>query len=205
MIKNVLFDFGGVMVSKEWWWPVSLLEEKYSLGGWFIENKIDSLVLNFEKWLLSSNDFLSWLNSEIWDELANDLFDFWSDRSGVIYLQDMSKFIIYLQWKGYRCCLLSDTNDIHKKTNYESWFYDIFDDVILSCDIWISKKEDVITWTTKFFDYALDKLNINAVESIFIDDLQVNCDVANNAWIKTILAENPKQIIKDLGGILGLD
>jgi putative hydrolase of the HAD superfamily len=48
-------------------------------------------------------------------------------------------------------------------------------------------------------------LNIKPEESIFIDDLQVNCDVANRVGIKTILAKNPEQIIQDLSSILSID
>jgi len=40
MIKNILFDFGGVMVAKESWGPVRRLEDKYDFNKWFINKKI---------------------------------------------------------------------------------------------------------------------------------------------------------------------
>jgi FMN phosphatase YigB (HAD superfamily) len=48
-------------------------------------------------------------------------------------------------------------------------------------------------------------LKIFPNESIFIDDLQENCELANKVGIKTILMKNPKQVISDLSGILGID
>jgi len=205
LIKNILFDFGWVIVGKKNGGPITLLEKKYNFNEWFIKNKIDDIVLDFEKWLLSSEDFLLFLQKKIWEEHANDLFKLWLDRSDVDIFDCMFDFVKKLKILGYNCYLLSDTNEIHKGINYNNWFYDIFDKVILSCDIWFSKKEDVKKHTTKFFDYALNKLNIEADESIFIDDLQENCDVANKVWIKTILVKDPQQVISDLSSILGID
>ena len=205
MIKNILFDFGEVMVGKKWWWPVRRFEDKYNFNKWFIKNKIESLILDFEKWLLSADGFFVWLREKIWDELANDLYNFWQDRSDVVYFEDMFVFVKNLQEKGYSCYLISDTNSIHKSTNELSWFYNVFDEIVLSCDIWFSKKEDIKKWTTKIFDYLFEKFNILPEESVFIDDLQENCKLANRVGIKSILAKNPKQIISDLSGILWLD
>jgi FMN phosphatase YigB (HAD superfamily) len=55
------------------------------------------------------------------------------------------------------------------------------------------------------FDYVFEELKIFPNESIFIDDLQENCELANKVGIKTILMKNPKQVISDLSGILGID
>ena len=205
MIKNILFDFGGVMVAKESWGPVRRLEDKYDFNKWFINKKIESLILDFEKWLLSADMFLFWLRKKIWDELANELYDFWQDRSDVIPFKEMFILVKNLREKGYNCYLVSDTNSIHKNANKLSWFYDVFDEVILSCDIWYSKQEDIRKWTTKIFDYVFEELKIFPNESIFIDDLQENCELANKVGIKTILMKNPKQVISDLSGILGID
>jgi FMN phosphatase YigB (HAD superfamily) len=74
---------------------------------------------------------------------------------------------------------LSDTNEIHTNSTLSKKNYEVFDEVILSCEIGKCKREDVLNNTSKFFDYAINKFNILPNESIFIDDLMSNCEVAN--------------------------
>jgi FMN phosphatase YigB (HAD superfamily) len=68
----------------------------------------------------------------------------------------------------------------------------------------LSKYDDAKNNTTKFFDYALKKYKIHASDVIFIDDTIQNCEVAGKLGIKTILAKNARQIIKDVKKILYL-
>ncbi len=204
MIKNILFDFGGVMI-KIVSWPVEFVEKNNNLDKWYIFEKIKYVIVDYAKWLIDTFQFRKLLRKKLWEKLWEELFERWGHRENAIINLEMVEFVEDLKIKWYKCYLLSDTNDIHKSANEMRYIYDIFDERIFSCDIWLCKREDGWNNTTKFFDYAIDKLNIKVDESIFIDDLQVNCDVANNAWLQTILAENPKQIIQDLSGILGLD
>ena len=206
MIKNILFDFGGVMITVSQW-PVRYIEKKYDITVWDIMSKIKFIIIKFAQWEIRIDEFklslLDVLGKEIWWAL----FDRWGHRSNAVLNTEIVEFVENLKNKWFRCCLLSDTNEIHKNSNELKWRYDVFDlkNRILSCDIWVSKVADWANKTTKFFDYALGKLNIQANESIFIDDLQVNCDVANKVWIQAVLANTPKQVVQDLSGILGLD
>jgi len=205
MIKNILFDFGWVMVSKKYDSPVLFVEKEYWLETGYIMDKILDVVISFSKWTISILDFhellLSRLSKDIWERL----FEIWGDRDGVSLLNDMYLLVEKLILLWYKCYLLSDTNEIHESSNNMRHVYDMFDTKFLSCEMWVSKISDVSNWTTDFFDYAMEKLDIKAEESIFIDDLKENCDVANKVWIKTILAKNPQQVISDLYGILGID
>lgn len=207
MIKNILFDFGWVMISVKKS-PVSIIEKQYWMAQWDIMKKIKvACIIPFAEWKITASWFKVSLIDVMWDDIWNSLFNSWNDRALALLNKEMLSLVNDLSSKWYNCCLLSDTNEIHKEWNIKKWWYDVFDNNkrILSCEIWVSKVSDWLFNTTKFFDYALDKLNILPEESIFIDDLQINCDVANKVWIKTILAEAPKQVIQDLSGILGLD
>jgi FMN phosphatase YigB (HAD superfamily) len=61
----------------------------------------------------------------------------------------------------------------------------------------LSKYDDAKNNTTKIFDYALKKYKTQVSKVIFIDDTEHNCEVARKMGIKTILAKNARQIIKD--------
>lgn len=203
-IKNILFDFGGVVIDVKQT-PISYIEEVYYLDQWFIYNKIKDIVINFSKWLIKSFEFRKLLVDRLWQKIWEHLYERWSHRENVFINAEIILLIDRLKSKWYNCYLLSDTNEIHKSSNFMRHAYDVFDELILSCDIWLCKREDTINWTTKFFDYAIKKLNINPEESIFIDDLVENCNVAQKLWIKTIVAKSSSQIVRDLSGILGID
>ncbi len=98
----------------------------------------------------------------------------------------------------YKNMVLSDTVKSHKNYIKQKWRYKDFDNLVFSCDIWLSKRDDIQNSTTKFFDYVLKKYKIKPEEAIFIDDKEDNCKVANQLSIKTITAQNTRQTIKDL-------
>ncbi len=204
MIKNILFDFGGVMVSIENW-PVKFVERENNLEKWYIYEKIKYLIVDYAKWKVDTLNFRKWLISKLGKGLWEQLFERWWHREWAKINPEIIQFVEILKEKWYKCYILSDTNPIHASSNETRHIYDIFDDKILSYEIGICKREDTWNNTTKFFDYALNKLNIKAEDSIFIDDLQENCDVANRVGIKTIWAQNSKQVISDLSGILNID
>jgi FMN phosphatase YigB (HAD superfamily) len=48
----------------------------------------------------------------------------------------------------------------------------------------------------------LKKYKIKSTEAIFVDDVKKNCIAAKQAWIMSVLAEKPSQVIDDLKKIL---
>ncbi len=204
MIKNILFDFGGVIISIEDW-PIKFVEKRNKLKKWYIYEKIKFIIVDYAKWLIDTFGFRKWLVEKLGKDLWEELFERWWHREWAKIKPEIIQLVDELKEKWYKCYILSDTNPIHASSNEIRHIYDMFDDKILSYEIGICKREDTWNNTTNFFDYALDKLDIKAEESIFIDDLQENCLVAAKLGIKTIWAQNSKQVISDLSGILGID
>ncbi len=204
MIKNILFDFGWVMINIAQW-PVKFVEQKNGLEKGHIYEWIKYLIVDYAKWLIDTFGFRKWLVEKLGKDLWEDVFERWGHRENASINPEMVQLVQDLQERWYKCYMLSDTNEIHASANEMRYVYDIFDDRILSYQIGICKREDTWNNTTKFFDYAIEKLDILPEESIFIDDLEENCEAANRAWIQTIVALNPQQVIQDLSGILGID
>jgi FMN phosphatase YigB (HAD superfamily) len=48
----------------------------------------------------------------------------------------------------------------------------------------------------------LKKYKILANECLFVDDKDKNCKVADVVWMKTVLAKNPRQTIRDIKELL---
>lgn len=113
-------------------------------------------------------------------------------------------FVVRLQKLAYICIILSDDNKTQSTKLKKAWRYNQFDDVLISCDIGIAKYDDRIAGTNEFFSFILKKYKIKANEAIFIDDRIENCEVAKRMKIKTILAQNPRQTIRDIKKILSI-
>ena len=67
-----------------------------------------------------------------------------------------------------------------------------FDEVVASCKIGYAKPQ------IEAYTYTLNKLDVTAEQTLFIDDKQKNIKPAVEMGFKTILANNPKQIISDI-------
>lgn len=66
-------------------------------------------------------------------------------------------------------------------------FWDIFDGIVISCRIHMVKPE------AEIYEYLLNKYGLIANETIFIDDVDINLDVASRLGIKPIKFKDPYQ------------
>ncbi|MCF7835024.1 HAD-IA family hydrolase [Candidatus Gracilibacteria bacterium] len=116
--------------------------------------------------------------------------------------KNIINLILKLKKLGYKNIILSDDFKAQTKNVKKTGLHKYFDDKILSCEVGLSKFDDTVNGTTKIFEYALKKYGIQGSEAVFVDDLEKNCIVANKLGIKTIVAQNSKQTIRDLKNIL---
>lgn len=93
---------------------------------------------------------------------------------------------------GYKIAVLSNTIKAHAEINKKKGLYDLFNYVILSNEVGLSKPDP------KMFYFALNKLQTKAEETLFIDDKFSNIEAAQKIGFKTILFINGKQLKKEL-------
>ena len=74
----------------------------------------------------------------------------------------------------------------HRRQKYG--FDNIFDHIIISC------YHHVIKPNRRFYEIALEEMNVTPEESVFIDDRKENVDTANNVGINGIFFENSTQV-----------
>lgn len=79
---------------------------------------------------------------------------------------------------------------------YPIW--DLFDGKVISCRIHMVKPEPGI------YQYLLDAFDLDASETIFIDDLPENVESAAKFGIKTIQFESPAQFVTELAQYIQL-
>lgn len=158
----------------------------------------------FHRWVMWEKEFWKSLSVAIGKSTPEEVKKiFHQDPTAYAVLHtSIIKYVDKLQTLWYTSIVLSDVFAPKKKLLQKSWWYGGFDDVLLSCDIWLCKYDDRRNNTTNTFAYACKKYKIQPEEVIYIDDKKGNCLLAKKIGCKTIVAKNSLQIIKDIKKIL---
>ncbi|MFX1391469.1 MAG: HAD-IA family hydrolase [Promethearchaeota archaeon] len=209
-IKHFIFDFGGVLIEKTFVLKniLDIIEAdlnisiprddnsyirkvKRSLSSGRIETK-EFLEKIFEKYYYPFQKKDGALppkkvNAEYYVELWFDLYSQVTNLSS-----DMAEIIERLHQADYIVSLMSNTHDIHAKSNLLRGFYDIFDHVFLSNEIGYIKPD------MDKYKYVLKKLDTKPKKCIFIDDKIKNLVPAKELGIIVIRFESFKRFKEQL-------
>lgn len=196
-IKNVVFDFGGVLVA----WDPRHLYRKY----FKTEAEVDYFLRNIctEEWntdLDRGEPFEKLIQERIakfpeFEEPIRFFKDRWEE---MIYCakDETVEFIFELKAGGYRLYGLSnwsaETFPIALK-KYQ--FFELFDGIV------ISGQEGVVKPNAEIYRILLDRYGLKACESVFIDDKEINVKAGEALGIKGIVfdkIENVKRRFADL-------
>ncbi len=201
-IKHWIFDFGGVLIEKTFVLKnlLDMIEADLNIS---IPREDTSYIRKIKRGLssgrISSKEFLEQIfekyyypfqkkngalppkkvNAEYYIELWFDLYSQVTNISS-----KMEEIIERLHQADYTVSLMSNTHDIHAKSNYLRGFYDIFDNVFLSNEIGFIKPELVK------YKYVLNKLDTEPKKCIFIDDKIQNLVPARELGIIVIRFES---------------
>jgi len=213
-IKHFIFDFGGVLIEKTFVLKnlFDMIEADLKIS---IPREENSFIRKIKRSLssgrISSKEFLEKIfekyyypfqkkggalppkkvNAEYYVELWFDLYSQVTNLSS-----EMAEIIERLHQADYTVSLMSNTHDIHAKSNLLRGFYDIFDHVFLSNEIGFIKPE------MEKYKYVLKKLDTKPKKCIFIDDKIQNLVPARELGIIVIRFESLKKFkvqLKELG------
>ena len=201
MIKNVIFDIGGVIVKfkKETYLDPLGLDEA-------TKNYLIDEILFTDDWFQLSIGKMT--QTEFLDNVAKKHPDYLELTKPVFEIETLKKLLpVYTQTielikkikeKGYRLFIISDleeSNVAYVESQIPN-IYELFEDIIYSCRVGMVKKHGEI------FDLAINRFNIVPEESIFIDDTQINLDQASKRKINTFRFTDPNVHIAELEKIL---
>ena len=195
MYKNIIFDFGGVVVQ---------FNPKDFLMDHFMNKRAEEIVYELT---FGSQEWQDLDRGIITREEANKIMlekaahanrvfevqtviDEWPAilRTKESTVHTMQK----LKAAGYRLYYLTNIPaDIMDELRQREWF-SLFDGGVASCDVHLCKPEPAI-YTT-----LMQTCNLAYDESIFIDDNKVNAQAAYNLGITGILYKNPKSFERAL-------
>ncbi|MFW9867288.1 MAG: HAD family hydrolase [Candidatus Thorarchaeota archaeon] len=212
-IKHFIFDFGGVLIEKTFVLKnlLDMIESDLNIIIPRMENSyIRKIKRSLTSGRISSREFLEKLfekfyypfqkkngtlppkriNVEYYIELWFDLY------SQVAHVSsDMAEIIGRLHQAGYIVSLMSNTHDIHVKSNMLRGFYDIFDHVFLSNEIGLIKPD------MEKYKFVINKLETKPKNCIFIDDKIRNLVPARELGIIVIRFESFEKLKKNLNDL----
>lgn len=199
MIKAIIFDSGGVIVDQQLFFEKlnSVFRPKDNKKFWH-EINIEAIPLC--KNLISEKVFwekIAKLNNKNPKKISKNLW-----RQGYESLTKINRNVLQLikkLKKKYKLGLVSNSISYHQRINKKRSIYNLFDVVVLSHKIGLTKDNKEI------FIIAAKKLNVRPTQCIFIDDVKDFVNVAKSIGMSGIVFKNSNQLKSDLGKLLNYE
>lgn len=180
-IKNIVFDFGGVILNLD---KEATKRELQKLGLQHFDNEMLKTNNLYEKGQISTFDFLEFYQKKIPNTTKYQLEDAWN--SILLDLPDYRLDFLEKLAKKYKLFLLSNINDLHLKSIKNTLgedkyirFIEVFDMLFYSHLIKMRKPDEAP------FQFVLNRNNLKATETLFIDDTLENCGTAKKMDFRT--------------------
>ena len=193
MIKNIVFDFGGVVVALSHEQAVKRFEE---IGAKDARKYLDpfrqtGVFGQLEEGQIGKEEFRQALSELIGKEVtADDCFYAWHG-----YVEEVPKrnldMLLWLRQQGYRVSLLSNTNPYMMQWAQSSDFDGEGHSIDYYFDaLYLSYQMKVMKPSKEIFLRMLESEQARAEETLFIDDSPTNVEVANRLGIQTLCPQN---------------
>lgn len=207
-IKNIIFDLGNVIIDLDI--PRTrqemerLMRHPDKMSDIFEE--IEKAIQVYEVGDLSDELFINAMIKHAHPHVyAQQVIRAWNAMLIDIPMERL-EFINELRMAGYKTFLLSNTNNIHlewvnkyMKKNYEMDSLDSYFDKSYYSHLIKRRKPEV-----SCFEYVLADADINAEESLFIDDFFANIEGAKQAGLHTIYLTGGHDVISTLKSFLSI-
>jgi FMN phosphatase YigB (HAD superfamily) len=193
--KNIIFDFGGVIINIDYHRIVRSFEKLgiKNFEAKFSQLKQHHLFDDFEKGIISPEGFRNEIRTIANIPFTDKQIDAaWN--SILINLPQKNIDLLLRLKKSYRLFLLSNTNAIHEKAFTEMMFRDFgenvlektFERIYFSHNLHMRKPDEEI------FNHVIKENDIVPSETLFIDDSPQHIEGAKKTGLQTFLVENGK-------------
>lgn len=196
MYKNFIFDFGQVIVKFD---PEFMTKV-------YIENPNEVKAVEdiiFDRLYWDKLDEGTITDDEVKEGICSRLPDSLKEKACLVYdnwyrnipfIEGMPELLKEIKQKGGKLYLLSNISkgfaENYKNVPALAETFDLFDGLVFSGPIGIVKPSKEI------FNYLLSKYNINAEESVFIDDNKNNIEGAQKLGINAVIFEGVTNKLK---------
>ncbi len=205
MIRNIIFDMGGVIITLS---PEVAMErfrqmgvsDAFQLMGIYGHKDI---FLACENGQLSGEEFRQKLSEKVGREVSYEEAGYgWLGYAKEVPMHRLH-YLQKLRQKGYKVILLSNTNPFMMEWTRSKDFCaehqpitHYFDRLYCSYELKMYKPDPA------FFRYVLKDADLQADETLFIDDGQVNLDGAASVGLHTLLAKPDVDWVEEMDELL---
>jgi glucose-1-phosphatase len=198
MIKNIVFDLGNVLISFK---PSEYFDKKnypYNL-----KNTILSDIFASREWLMLDNGDIT--TDEAIESISNrsslkkeEIIHIFNQRTDLMYPIDQNARILPgLKMRGFNLYYLSNFPiDIFDEVKNGYYFFKYFDGGIISAEAKVSKPDKLA------YELLLRKYNLEAGETLFIDDMEINVKAAESCGLHGIVTHGSFDILSKIENTL---
>ncbi len=194
MIKNIIFDLGGVLMTDV---PLKKIAQELSIRFSISEQKLHSHLYPTEHWNLLTLGRIS--EDEYWErfvadseigvdqeELKNKV------RTELHPIEENVRLVPRLKERFNLAILSNHSREWSRFMLKEFDFFNHFEQIIFSCDVGLRKPDP------RIYELVLAKLRSKPDECLFIDDKKRNTEAAEQIGMKTVVLENPSNLREKL-------
>lgn len=202
-LKNIIFDLGGVLLNIDYNRTFAAAEQLgvKNFKEMYSQSAVNELFAMLETGKVSEQDFYKSLKKHIPHPISNkEIADAWNAMLLDFRLKSLD-FVDYLSSR-YKLYLLSNTNSIHSKCFHEKLLRQTG---LPSLDRYFTKSYyshhiGLRKPGREIYLHVLEDAQLEAGETLFIDDTKENIQTAIEMGIKTVLL-GPGEKIEDLSGL----
>lgn len=176
MIKNLLFDYGDIFINLDK--PATARELNKLRIQEFTPEMIEKNQA-YEKGLISTEAFVDFYHTEFPNTTKEALIDAWNailldfPKHRLEFIKQLAKD------KKYRLLLLSNTNDLHISWIQQDWGMELYNEFAACFEqFYLSHEINLRKPDANIYEFVLRENNIEASETLFIDDTAENTEAA---------------------------
>jgi epoxide hydrolase-like predicted phosphatase len=199
-VRNVIFDLGGVLLE---WNPDQILSRFQPDAD--LRNRLRGDLFGHADWRLFDRGGLT--ESQVIDRIQARLGLARAEliaivdavRESLVEKPDTVKLIRALHRQGIALyCLSNMPASIYAHLRLRHAFWDVFKGIVISGEVQMVKPEPEV------FSHLLERFDLRAEESVFVDDLPVNIEAARQVGLHTVLFKDAAQCGHELGKLIAI-
>lgn len=199
-VRNVIFDLGGVLLE---WNPDQILSRFQPDAD--LRNRLRGDLFGHADWRLFDRGGLT--ESQVIDRIQARLGLARAEliaivdavRESLVEKPDTVKLIRALHRQGIALyCLSNMPASIYAHLRIRHAFWDVFRGIVISGEVQMVKPEPEV------FSHLLERFDLRAEESVFVDDLPVNIEAARQVGLHTVLFKDAAQCGNELGKLIAI-
>lgn len=190
MIKNLIFDFGNVVVRFSPPYMASLVTDNEEDAKVLVETVFNPKTFEeTDRGLISLEEHIKMVLPMVPKHLESKAITLLTDWYQMLPVYDgMEELISSVKKAGYKIYILSNINSHFKDNAHKVLVLKIFDGTVFSSEIKKIKPEREI------YEYLLKKYSLKAEECMFIDDRLINAEGAEQVGIKGFHFKSAQQL-----------